>query len=261
MVWLWKGFNGGFSGSGGAPSELWTPLNDMSRIVWYDFGDASTITITGAGISALVNKANPGTLNLSQATDSHRATWDGTWVTARPTNISTGLNITTTVNFTNAAYLQMHSAILRSNVAFTGRHWVVVAGSGRHAVSETSNLNRVSASTSGTTESPNVIVQDYANNTTTLLGTLFNGSTTKTLYNNGNVTFTDTSAQQSAGVGSLFQMLSGYAVCSMRDFIITGSITTDTRQKYEGFLAHRAGTQGSLDAGHPFKSRPPFTSD
>jgi len=39
--------------------------------------------------------------------------------------------------------------------------------------------------------------------------------------------------------------------------IVTGSLSTATRQKLEGWLAWTCGSQGVLPAGHPYKSAPP----
>lgn len=40
-----------------------------------------------------------------------------------------------------------------------------------------------------------------------------------------------------------------------------GTITTDDRQKLEGYLAHHFGIQGNLPGGHPYKSFPPLITD
>ena len=39
--------------------------------------------------------------------------------------------------------------------------------------------------------------------------------------------------------------------------IVEGYLSTDDRQKMEGYLAHKWGTTGSLPAGHPYKTDPP----
>jgi hypothetical protein len=42
-----------------------------------------------------------------------------------------------------------------------------------------------------------------------------------------------------------------------QDIIISTSNDDATRQKYEGYLAHKTSLAGNLPAGHPYKSAPP----
>ena len=60
-----------------------------------------------------------------------------------------------------------------------------------------------------------------------------------------------TSPSQPQGLqGSIFQIV-----------VIPRLLTTGERQKLEGFMAWAAGFPNVLPAAHPYKSRPPFTSD
>jgi len=40
--------------------------------------------------------------------------------------------------------------------------------------------------------------------------------------------------------------------------IINGTVSTNTRQRLEGYLAHKWGLTANLDAGHPYKSTAPL---
>ncbi len=39
--------------------------------------------------------------------------------------------------------------------------------------------------------------------------------------------------------------------------VFNPGLSLDRRQKIEGYLAHKWGVSGSLDAGHPYKGSPP----
>lgn len=63
-----------------------------------------------------------------------------------------------------------------------------------------------------------------------------------------------TSTPRIGAAGEIGQPLVG----KMRTFIVcTSSLSTNDRQKLEGYLAHRWGTASSLPSGHPYKSSPP----
>jgi hypothetical protein len=48
----------------------------------------------------------------------------------------------------------------------------------------------------------------------------------------------------------------GADICEV--VILSSAATTDTRQRVEGYLAHRWGTTASLPGGHPYKTNPPL---
>ena len=48
----------------------------------------------------------------------------------------------------------------------------------------------------------------------------------------------------------------GADICEV--VILSSAATTDTRQRVEGYLAHRWGTTASLPSGHPYKTNPPL---
>jgi len=94
-----------------------------------------------------------------------------------------------------------------------------------------------------------------------LLGNVFTGTST-TLYRNGSQ---DATGAQDVGtlgtlnrfaIGALARTtVGGYATGTISEIIIhTTAISTDTRQRIEGYLAHKWGLTASLPNDHPYKT-------
>jgi hypothetical protein len=243
--------------------QEWFPSDDPGLLIWYDFADASTITITGAGISQITNKVGGGTYTLAQATDSNRPSWDGARATSRGTG--SGLAITTTVGWTNAAYNTFATVSATAFDSTNSRliYNVLSAGANHHSYYAKFNANnlRHRASPIGTGAGELDFFVGYTPGTTYIVNTSFDGSTTKGSYVNGTVAQTDTSANNGAISGAEMRILSAGAGVTLGDFIVTSSTTTAIRQKHEGYLAWKRGLAASLDASHPYKTRPPLTTD
>jgi hypothetical protein len=250
--------------------QEWEPSDDPGLLIWYDFADASTITITGAGISQITNKAGAGGFTLVQATDASRPSWDGGKATGRDiTNGLGGLWITTTINWTNAAYLQV-STVQYSNFNGTSfaREWRVSDGASAsyHHVSLESASNNVIGrfnNTAGTTGEYYSESNYIADPTLVVRSRTFSGgaSGTAVTLKNGTQTSSTTNANINPVVGSAFGLLPRATNIAMGDFIISSNVTDAMRQKHEGYLAWKRGLAASLDASHPYKTRPPLTTD
>ena len=64
---------------------------------------------------------------------------------------------------------------------------------------------------------------------------------------------TDAPVNMLVGQASLGSLTSQMGEC----LFIAGNLTTAERQKLEGYLAHKWGTEAKLPAGHPYKAAPP----
>jgi hypothetical protein len=243
--------------------QEWFPSDDPGLLIWYDFADSSTVTITGAGISSLLNKAGGGTYTLTQATDAYRPSWDGSVATGRGVDPLAGLRISTTVNWTNAAYLQLSTGTIGNFNASYAREWVTeISLASRSSLFIQNSTNNLRAK-NGTTEW-SVETGFTADTSLQMRGRVYDGVQTVTAYKNG-LTSGQTgrsAADVTATVGDLFALLcNGATNITLGDFLVTSSTTTAIRQKHEGYLAWKRGLAANLDASHPYKTRPPLTTD
>jgi hypothetical protein len=249
----------------GAPTTAWNHSDDTGLQAWYDFADSSTVTITGAGISSLLNKAVSGGYTLTQGTDAYRPTWDGSTATGRDDSASDGLAITTTVSFTAADHMLLSVCGFS---AFAGgyqkRAWNIYAAgaltAGAAFVLGSPNQVRVRSSYNVPVSTADItLFSGYTPPQNTLLG-LTHVGTTKTIYNYGTQLSTESNAVNTLlAAVQLKLMVSGDT--TMKSFIATSSTSTAIRQKHEGKAAWDKGVQASLDAGHPYKTRPPLITD
>jgi len=246
------------------PTLEWVPTDDSGLTIWYDFADSSTITVTGAGISDLKNKKDPATYNLTQSTDAERPTWDGSVATGRGNAATSSLGITTSVSWTNAAYNILAYCILPNNSASQSQriYNVLTSGVNSHLayVLQNSNELRLRTNNAGSATYDSVALTGYTAPRTSLLGFKYDGATTKEIWTEGTRVINHTDAGNTATTGTIFRLLN-YSSISLGDFLVTSTTSTAIRQKYEGWLAWKRGIASSLPSDHPYKSRPPLTTD
>lgn len=242
------------------PTLEWVPTDDSGLTIWYDFADASTITVTGAGISDLKNKKNPATYNLTQSTDAQRPSWDGSYATSRGGTTTAGLTTTTTVSWTNAAYLAFAIAKRSSQpAAHNPLVFETTTGGGtHHGLFNQQNTDNWRMRASGAASSSgDTNFGAIAYNTNQLLCVNYDGATTKNGYLNGVLGGTSTTAT-SASTGTIMHLMRNGDGTTIGDFLVTSSTDTATRQRLEGYLAWKRGLQSSLPSGHPYRTKKPI---
>jgi len=238
----------------GAPA-LWTPAN-ITTALWLDAADASTITESGGAVSEWNDKSGNGR-NASQGE-----------VGSRPSYSATGFNGLPGVTFDGANDRMLHGltaggphtliAVYKTNSSQTGFRGVISTGSSGSAGSAiyargtsafiaafgAGEITSTAAYSSGQTVT--VILEDD------------NGATTKYFWINGNQSgsFTDNPA------GQLLSHIGGSdnQHCSMtvaECLAVSNVPPTDTRQRIEGYLAHKWGLTDNLPADHPYKTAAP----
>lgn len=250
-------------------TSLWTPANDPAAIIWYDFADPFTITITGAGISQVTNKINSGTFALTQSTDANRPTWDGSLATGRTvTGGTTGLNLATTVNFTNSSYMALYTAKFNTFTAAGSNVWLVTDTGGTNRLHgefiSTSANTLLSRTQAAAVTSNGVETYTPPESNLNIRGLTWSGVAggSHTPYKNGVAFTTYTNAGNNNVIGSAVYLLKeSSANITMGDFIVTADTSTAMRQKYEGYMAWKRGIFTSLDVTHPYRYRPPAISD
>lgn len=92
-------------------------------------------------------------------------------------------------------------------------------------------------------------------------GTVFNGSSS---YNSLNGTVSSTAAAGSGALGTLRLGRQGngsaYLNCDIYEVVVkSGAVSTDDREKLEGYMAHKWNLESLLPGGHTYKSSAPTT--
>lgn len=252
---------------GGVP---WTPA-DITTDLWLDADDAATITESGGSVSQWDDKSG-GAFHFSQATASKQPTtglntigglnvinFDGLveWMqsSANPwgSSVSDGFvimlhrtpsTLTAGENF-NMGGTSTASEAWKIAAPNTAGAYVFDAGG------ET-GTNRITGASSTVAVDENLITSAYCSTTDSVQEVRYNGEVNVSDATGHTVNFTSNPTlmcrfpdwvEQNGDVAELVA--------------IKGTVSTDTRQRLEGYLAHKWGLEGNLDAGHPYKSAPP----
>lgn len=230
-------------------TALWTPAN-ITTALWLDSSDAATITASGGLVSQWADKSG----NLRHATQATAGIQPAT---------GNGIQFTSDrLNLPAAAWpTDAHSLIAVMQSSTTG-----AAGCGLINI----NTNPVDDPELRIGVSDGVV--DYINGgyvfqynagltiSKTIVCVEHVPGVTSTVYVNGATGATATRAGAPSPT-SLFQLgyyqtVNGYRNGTLWDLIVFPS-SLDSREKAEGFLAHKHSMAGGLPAGHPYKSTPP----
>ena len=246
----------------------WTPADITSVVGWYDANDATTVTTSsGSAVSQWADKSRHET-HLSQSSEA-----------ARPQLEAGAINGLDAINFTGQ---RLNSA---SNPFGASIHDALVMCV--HRVDAVSNGTLFTLSGSHTdpnrwqshapwgddriyfdngTKSPGDRLQtayDVAAGASALVG--FYASTTENvqqLFKNGALLAENSSARAVPAVGDIVLASDGggtYQNTTIGEFIIIdGTVTLETREKLEGYLAHKWGLAVDLPAAHPHKAAAPI---
>jgi len=247
--------------------------SDIETTLWLDAADASTITESGGAVSQWDDKSGNGN-NVSQATPANQ-----------PTYTSSGLNSKNVITFDGVNdWMACASSIFSNQLSYS---WFAVATRSTTATIATLFSERIANNAvsvqltaldttaiinraSGTSASGFIDQTEAVSMPTTpqiLESIQFPGS--GSAYRNAVQTATNTATKASltfrplllgsqydsaAGTVGTQQFWPGY-IC---EFIVTQNTTsTDTRQRIEGYLAHKWGLTANLPADHPYKTVEP----
>ena len=249
------------------PSQypVWTPA-DITTALWLDAADASTVTTVSNAVSEWRDKSG-NARNATQSTAGNR-----------PTYTSAGQNGFNIVTFQSA---NTHWLALPNSAAPSGANAVFVACKPNNLTANVNIIGRVynwgswylSSQASGTEgrfsigrngiDEANAIVSGLTNNTDKLFSAIYDNvnislsvnaeSPTTTAY-----TFNPSyNANDAAAIGAFrtsSNVVAGVFNGPMYEIIVLHSVpSTDTRQKLEGYLAHKWGLTANLPSDHPYK--------
>lgn len=240
--------------------RLWTPKL-LTTALWLDAMDAATITSSDGKVSQWNDKSGNGR-HVTQATDNLRPTF----------------NVNKVV-FNNAHYLIGTTATVYGfNSINSGRSFYIVFDSTVNcAILNNYNINLTTKNVGIATTA---MVNCRAGSTTTAqaifnnptgnhIGVhLYDGSAKKIYgWRNGNEstnyqnqTITDTGgfeSEENYNFGRWGNLSSYYTGAIKELLFVSVAHNTATRQKIEGYLAHKWGLTANLPANHPYKFAPP----
>ena len=241
----------------------WTPTNITTQL-WLDSADSSTITTVGSKVSQWNDKSG-NARNASQSIDANR-----------PTYTTAGLNGLNVVTFTTTSFQSMVlSSVMASGSTSGSIFWVQKNDQDPPTQANSGALFHNDWSTDGNfNHAPwedgniytNVLRNSRVNagNPTPLftspriLGIESNSSSYKILIDGTSFYTAGGSFVLSAGNKTL-GIPSGYGFrgYAAEIIIVNSVLSSGDREKIEGYLAHKWGITGNLDAGHPYKSVAP----
>jgi hypothetical protein len=248
--------------------KLWRPT-EITTALWLDAEDTSTITLNGATVSQWNDKSG-NARNVTQATAS-----------AQPTYSATGLNGKSAVVFDGTSDFMLGV----SNIGLSGDPLFSIAGvfitplphpnvflsfgsaaaaSSYHFMGANSGNNVWTGFSTGSQLGTATLSSPSSAYVFTTVRNAVNTSNW-TVTQNGNV-LTVTQGNSTAitlvdGPINIARFVSGSNIASMTAaemLLVPTTLSTDNRQKLEGYLAWKWGLQANLPVGHPYKNTPPI---
>jgi hypothetical protein len=252
----------------------WTPAL-ITTALWLDAADASTVTTVSGAVSQWNDKSGNGR-NVAQAIADNRPAFTANAINGRPALDFDGSS-DTLIN-ANAAMQRSVSGtsfftVTRLDVNTAGAKTIAMTTTSAPATRSTLVYNN--GLTTGFHAGGRRLLADgfqqqavssYSSNVTINCAVFNYSAATLSLIENGSVTVnaatfqTAGSTDNDAGdlyVGASFlsaALWDGY----IAEIIVTHSAaSTNTRQRIEGYLAHKWGLTASLPSDHPYKVNPP----
>lgn len=248
----------------GSQKNNWTPA-DIDTALWLDAADASTITESGGAVSQWDDKSG-NNYHVSQATAADQPTvstdagnasilFDGTSDYLRH-------NVSGTITYPSSVFIVCRN----TNTANAGHIFSVndSSQSDRYftLTQRNSSGQKLFYSIRVALNTPVILAASSFN--TEIIGAVSNASNDHELFSNGASVGTDTNTwlvpnYNNITVGRLrYQASAQYFVGHVHEIIwIRQSLDLTTRQKIEGYLAHRWGFTANLPSDHPYKTAVP----
>ena len=260
-----------------ASGSPWTPAN-ITTALWLDAADASTITTVSSAVSQWNDKSGNGR-NASQGTSESRPI-----VATASQNSLNGISfdgVNDYLGFSSALLAATHSLFIlfkptieaATGVVFgqwssgqTGRYiWNANQDINGQAASGSLNIFNASATQgAGTGGADGLTITVSITNTATLVSSISTtGSEQWKLLKNGTQWDSATITSVYTGVNSSLGSAYASSTTNTYDGVIyevihlTTYASTDTRQRIEGYLAHKWGLTANLPSDHPYKTTAP----
>ena len=246
----------------GGASELWRPDElGADLALWLDADDASTITLNGSTVSQWDDKSG-NDHHATQATASNQPTYTPSGLNGKPVLTFDGTDDFMSVpDFDNAVSL----ALISSGGSILSP---LIAGAAPALFSPAWNVNRSAIQYRGRTDTSIRQLNLGGSGNDFAIGfiSLDAASSEVRLSGNGGAqtTFSHTINSADTTINTLgrdFQGGTQFADGRIAEIVVASSLlSTDDRQKLEGYLAHKWGLTANLPADHPYKTTPPTAS-
>lgn len=238
-------------------SIAWSPA-DISTTSWYDASDTATITESGGGVSQWNDKSGNGN-HATQGTSARRPIFGSKTIgTTQVIDFDAATTQFLNMPLTDVIGKEVWSVIAIDDYATTYSQLLLGAGGnvqiGLNSSSQNLRLWQSSNPYGADSKSSATVPVD----TPTVVGWLAHTDTKKfsvngVLENTGDSYNSGSMTPQYIGRGQ-YAYLDG----AVGEIIITsGTLTTEDRQRVEGYLAHKWKIAGSLPANHPHKTAAP----
>lgn len=245
------------------PSQypVWTPA-EITTALWLDAADASTITESGGAVSQWDDKSG-NDYHVSQATAANKPAvstdagnasilFDGTSDYLRH-------DVSGTITYPSSIFI-----VCRNTDTANAGHVFSVndsSQSDRYLTLTQRDLSGQLIFYSSRVGSPAPAISAASSFNTEIIGAVSNVSNDHELFSNGTSVGTDTNtwptpSYNNITVGRLrYQSSAQYFIGHVHEIIwIRQSLNLATRQRIEGYLAHKWGLTANLPAGHPYKT-------
>ncbi len=263
----------------------WTPLElGASLALWLDADDASTITLNGSTVSQWSDKSG-NNHHVTQATAAAQPTYEAAAFQGKPTlsfddtdDMLAVASSTVSANgdlFFGAAFqfkagVGNWSTIVGTNASEIG------SNTGELFIQRMGTRSQIGAHNSGRVDTQSTYAVQVADILEARIATV--GRNGGTSGNGGTITVTATGPSQptyltqavqtwSSGsttrlqIGGKQQSVTNWSAANISEVVVCSQdLSTDNRQKLEGYLAHKWSLAASLPADHPYKTFPPSGS-
>jgi M6 family metalloprotease-like protein len=250
-------FNGSPVGGGG----LWTPA-ELTVAAWYDAADANTILKNGSAVTNWLDKSGNG-LRLSQTNASFQPATGATINSLNAINFTGDIMATASNPFSPTVSNAFVIAVHKVDTIANGTFFSLTGSSANRWQSHAPYGGDILYFDCGGAASPNRINTTYGVSAGSSALVSFYCSTAanvQQVYKNGALLVGDSSghAVNTAGNITVGGVETSYQDTTLGEFIIIkGTVNTTTREKLEGYLAHKWGLQGNLPSNHLYKATAP----
>lgn len=255
---------------------LWTPVY-ITTSLWLDAEDTTTITAVNSGVSEWRDKSG-NNRHATQTVSGSRPLYGSGFFNSRSGIQFDGSNDFLQIAHTSALNMQIPSGTVSIVYSWTGEGFRLFQkknGLGSEFDSYFASPQNLTSFVGafGATFSPSVtsgvsyinvgtwnnsLIFNYLNGSLSVPSSVTNG----TLSSSGmDPTFTPASNSDPLYLGMRFNPTgsSGNFGGTFAEVVFTPStLDTSTRQKLEGYFAHKWGMVASLPSGHPYKTSPPY---
>jgi hypothetical protein len=277
-----------FKSSAVSAGDLWTPAQ-LTTALWLDAADAGTITLNGSTVSQWDDKSG-NSRNFAQATAANQPTYSATVLGGKPALTFDGASDfmsagdTLDVGTTNLTIMTVVKyATDNQTGVIVGKSLAGPSGPGRYSLGR--RLTSGGAFGTGSPFNSFLVegqavgafaaVADSSTNTKIIGGEWSravpngydkvwdNGTNTVTVPYAGDTATLDNTNELWIGAyqsptGTTPPTLGSYINGQIAEVVIAlSALSTDNRQKLEGYLAWKWGTQADLPFDHPYKNTPP----